>query len=53
LYEKRGNHSDEGGNVLFQDSHVEWITPYSRIEELVAETKERLAGKGKQEADEL
>jgi prepilin-type processing-associated H-X9-DG protein len=53
LYEKRGNHSDDGGNVLFQDSHVEWITPYSRVEELVAETKERLARKKKQENEEL
>ncbi len=53
LYDKRRNHTDEGGNVLFQDAHVEWIAPYSRVEELVAETKERLAGKRKQEDDEL
>lgn len=43
LYEKKDAHLGEGGNVLFQDSHVEFVTPYSRVEELVKETKARLA----------
>jgi len=46
-YEKPGCHQNEGGNVLFQDTHVEFVKPYSRIEQLVNETKERLAAKKK------
>ena len=42
-YDKPDNHDGEGGNVLFLDGHVDFIRPYSRIEELVAETQERLA----------
>jgi len=42
-YEKHDNHPDEeGGNVLFLDGHVEFISPYSTVEELVAETQQRL-----------
>lgn len=48
MYEKEQNHG-EGGNVLFQDGHVSFIRPYSRVEELVKETKERLAKKKKKE----
>ncbi len=47
VYEKPGCHQNEGGNVLFQDSHVEFIKPYEKIERLVKETKERLAKKKK------
>ncbi len=43
LYEKPENHADEGGNVLFLDGHVDYIRPYSRVDELVAETERRLA----------
>ena len=43
VYEKPGHHGDEGGNVLFLDGHVDFVRPYSRIEELVAETKRRMA----------
>jgi len=43
LYEKTDAHLGEGCNVMFQDSHVEFVTPYSRVEELVKETKARLA----------
>lgn len=43
VYEKPNNHTNnEGGNVLFQDGHVEFMTP-DRIEEAVKKTKERLA----------
>jgi competence protein ComGC len=40
-YEK-DNHEGEGGHVLFADSHVDFITPYSKVEQLVRETKARL-----------
>ena len=43
VYEKSGNHADQGGNVLFLDGSVEFIRPYSRVEELVAQTKRRIA----------
>ncbi len=53
VYEKRLNHSDEeGGNVLFLDGHVEFISPYSRVEELVAETQQRLDKAKKKKQDE-
>ncbi len=44
MYEKKECHSGEGGNVLFGDDHVEWITPYSKVEQLVKKTQARLAG---------
>lgn len=47
VYEKPGCHQNEGGNVLFQDSHVEFIKPYEKIEQLVKKTKARLAKKQK------
>lgn len=47
VYEKPGCHQNEGGNVLFQDSHVEFVKPYSRIEELLEKTKERIAAERK------
>jgi prepilin-type processing-associated H-X9-DG protein len=43
MYEKKGCHTENGGNVLFADYHVEWVEPYSRVEKLVAKTKQRLA----------
>jgi prepilin-type processing-associated H-X9-DG protein len=49
LYEKQENH-EEGGNVLFQDGHVEFIKPYSRVLELVAETEARIAERRAREA---
>jgi len=42
VYEKADHHGGEGGNVLFGNGTVEFIKPYSRIEELVRETKERM-----------
>jgi prepilin-type processing-associated H-X9-DG protein len=42
LYERRENHQ-EGANVLFGDGHVQFVTPYSRVEELVRRTRERAA----------
>lgn len=42
MYEKQGCHQNEGGNVLFLDGHVEFVKPYSRVEELVKQTRERL-----------
>lgn len=45
IYEKEGAHQGEGCNVLFQDCHVEFVKPYSRVEKLVKETKARLARK--------
>lgn len=47
IYEKKGCHQNEGGNVLFQDAHVEFVKPYEKIERLVKETKDRLAAKKK------
>ncbi|MCZ6683291.1 MAG: hypothetical protein O7B26_08905, partial [Planctomycetota bacterium] len=49
MYEKKGCHDNEGGNVMFQDGHVRFIKPYSRIEELVKETRERLKKEKKNE----
>lgn len=43
LYEINNPHQGEGGNVLFQDGHVEFIKPYSRVLELVEQTKQKLA----------
>lgn len=46
VYDKEGIHGPEsGGNVLFVDAHVEFVKPYSRIQELVEETRLRLAKK--------
>ncbi len=45
LYEKESNHAGEGSNVLFVDGHATFIKPYSRVEELVEETKARIAEK--------
>lgn len=50
LYEKPENHEGEGGNVLFDDGHVEFIKPYSAVLELVAETKRRIAERQTPEA---
>ena len=43
MYEKEDCHEAEGANVLFQDGQVQFIKPYSRVEELVQETRDRLA----------
>jgi len=45
VYEKAGCHQNEGGNVLYMDAHVEFVKPYSKVEQLVKETKVRLAAK--------
>jgi hypothetical protein len=42
MYEKKGCHQGEGGNVLFDDYRTEWIEPYSKVEQLVAQTQARL-----------
>ena len=34
IYDKKGNHGDEGRNVLFLDSRVEWVTE-KRFQELI------------------
>lgn len=47
VYEKRGNHGDEGGAVLFMDGHVESVKSAERVATLVEETRERMAGAGK------
>jgi len=41
VYEKKGHHPD-GGNVLLADGHVEFITPYDRVLEMVQESEARL-----------
>lgn len=44
LYERPGHHHSDGGFVLFEDGHVRWVQPYSRVLELVEQTKQQLAG---------
>lgn len=44
MYERPGIH-DDGGNVLFADYHAEWVSPYSRVEQMVAETRARLSNR--------
>lgn len=46
VYDVEAFHGSEGANVLFQDGHVEFVTPYARVAELVEETKQRLAKQG-------
>jgi len=43
FYEKPGHHGNEGGHVAFQDGHVEFVTPYSKVTQLVEVTKQRVA----------
>jgi prepilin-type processing-associated H-X9-DG protein len=43
MYEKGECHNGKGSNVLFGDYHVEWVEPYSKVEEFVAKTRQRLA----------
>lgn len=43
LYDRPGNHGKQGASVMFHDGHAEFVTPYSRVDELVAETKKRMA----------
>lgn len=43
MFEKRHCHGDEGGYVLFADGRVEFVTPYDKIEQWVAETRRRIA----------
>jgi len=51
-YEKQDHHLGEGGNVLFADGHVEFVTPYSRVEQMVTETKQRIAEARKKQTPE-
>jgi prepilin-type processing-associated H-X9-DG protein len=51
-YEKAENHDKEGANVLFLGGHVEFIKPYSRVEQMVAETKQRIAEAKKKQTQE-
>lgn len=50
VYEKLDNHQREGINILFSDSHVEFVTPVSRAERAIEETKEWLAKKKESKA---
>ncbi|MCK4658652.1 MAG: DUF4190 domain-containing protein [Phycisphaerae bacterium] len=43
IYEKPENHTDDGANVLFADGHCTFVEPYSRVEDMVRETKQRIA----------
>ncbi len=47
VYERSDCHGRAGGNVLFVDGHVEFVEPYSRVEELVEQTRQRLAERGR------
>jgi hypothetical protein len=38
--------------VLFSDGHVEFVTPYSRVEQMAAETKQRIAEARKKQTPE-
>ncbi|RIK64512.1 MAG: hypothetical protein DCC65_14430 [Planctomycetota bacterium] len=52
VYDKEGVHGPEsGGNVLFLDGHVNFIKPYEKVEELVEETRKRLAEKDNAKPD--
>jgi prepilin-type processing-associated H-X9-DG protein len=43
VYEKEENHAGEGANVLFLDGHTKFIKPYSEVEDMVEQTRQRLA----------
>ncbi len=43
-YEKPNNHNGEGGTVVYIDGNAEFVTPYSEVEKLVKETRQRLPG---------
>ena len=45
VYETAGNHGEDGRNVLFLDSHVEWVTE-DRFQELVKKDNEYRREKG-------
>lgn len=45
VYETAGNHGEDGRNVLFLDSHVEWVTE-ERFQELIAKDNEYRREKG-------
>jgi prepilin-type processing-associated H-X9-DG protein len=53
MYEKPDNHGGEGGNVLFTDGHVEFIRGLDKLEELIAETKRRIAEAKAEAGDNL
>lgn len=40
------NHAGQGGSVLFVDLDVKWIEPYSKVLELVEQTRRRLDSEG-------
>ncbi|MHC4063356.1 MAG: DUF4190 domain-containing protein [Planctomycetota bacterium] len=40
IYEKPECHDGEGGSVLFVDGRVEFIEPYSQVEDLLRQTRE-------------
>ncbi|MHC4629379.1 MAG: hypothetical protein ACYTDV_20570 [Planctomycetota bacterium] len=45
VYETAGNHGEDGRNVLFLDSHVEWVTE-ERFQELIKKDNEYRRQKG-------
>ncbi len=45
VYEKAGNHGEDGRNVLFLDSHVEWVTE-ERFQEFIKKDNEYRRKKG-------
>ena len=47
MYDKPANHRGEGMNILFLDGHVQFVKPLAKAEQLIAQTKERIAQRHK------
>lgn len=50
IYGKAGCLSDDAAHVLYVDGRVEWVRPYSRVLDLVEQTRTRLAARAAQSA---